>query len=41
MTWIHKHWGEDFIAAAKKKIQEMLSLFIHDSLKLVLTYPLR
>jgi len=41
MTWIRKHWGEDFIAAAEKKIQETVSLFIHNSLKLILTYPLR
>jgi len=39
--WIRKHWGEDFITAAKKKIQETVSLFIPGSLKLVLTYPLR
>ena len=36
ITWIQKHWGKDFVTAAKKKILEMVSLFISDCPKI---YP--
>ena len=28
MTWIHKHWDADYIATAKGKIRELVSLYI-------------
>jgi len=32
--WIQKHWGKDFVAAAEKKILEMVSLFISNCPKI-------